>query len=562
MDKIRQFLFPIIFFTVLFILIVLPLMSSGLILTLDIPMVPKISFPHFSSGGFLFESLLALLNLLAPSSILEKIMIFSIFFLSGVGMYFFTSKRMGFAAYFAGLFYSVNPFVYERIMAGQWYFLLGYSLFPFFIGQFIRFFDRMKTKDLIITVVILTMITTISIHFSAICIVFFFFYGVIYLLFHPEKTVPIGKKLVYFILLYLILNVNWILPAILQRSDLSDSLSMFNTQDLTAFRSVPDKNLGVIFNLVSGYGFWAEANNYFILAKDLVFIWPIISLIIIAVSIWGFWKMVKTGDRGKYPLIITLVLLFIMSLDFAGGVALSYFAVTVRKLYDFLPVLYSFREPQKLIAVVMFCYAFFGSAGLSDLANKVRGYSKYAVIIVFMILPFVYTPTVLGGFWGQLKPVSYPPSWTKANNLLNSDKDDFLTLFFPWHMYMPFRFSNYRVIANPAPYFFEKPILSSQNYETKFLYTHETRPEALHIEGLLSIQRSGYNLVGQRVYERIKWGQSLSPIGVKYIILTKDDDWRDYDFLEVQSDLEKIYENNDLILYKNLSFGKEIIPED
>ena len=114
-------------------------------------------------------------------------------------------------------------------------------------------------------------------------------------------------------------------------------------------------------------------------------------------------------------------------------------------------------------------------------------------------------------------------------------------------------------MANPAVLFFDKPILSSQNYETVPLYSHDSRPEALHVEGLLSIKMKGVNLLDEPVTEEILLGSALSVIDVKYIILAKDADWKEYDFLSRQADLKKIYEGTDLVLYQNLSFGQEEI---
>jgi hypothetical protein len=141
--------------------------------------------------------------------------------------------------------------------------------------------------------------------------------------------------------------------------------------------------------------------------------------------------------------------------------------------------------------------------------------------------------------------------------LLNSDKDNFLVLSLPWHQYMPFKFSHNILIANPAAAFFDKPVLSSRNYETKYLFTHEDRAEALHVEGLLAIERKGINLLGEKVTEKLPWGESLAPIGVKYIILAKDDDWKDYGFIINSFDLEKTYEGEEMILYKNRKWSAD-----
>ena len=129
---------------------------------------------------------------------------------------------------------------------------------------------------------------------------------------------------------------------------------------------------------------------------------------------------------------------------------------------------------------------------------------------------------------------------------------------------MRFKFANNRVIANPAAFYFKKPVLSSQNYETIPLYSHDTRLEALHVDGLVSIAQKGINLLGESVYEKPKWAQDLAVIEVKYIILSKDDDWQDYNrWFKDSSDFEKVFEDEYLVLYKNLLFGKEIpLPSD
>ncbi|MEK7565536.1 MAG: hypothetical protein AAB506_00625, partial [Patescibacteria group bacterium] len=94
---------------------------------------------------------------------------------------------------------------------------------------------------------------------------------------------------------------------------------------------------------------------------------------------------------------------------------------------------------------------------------------------------------------------------------------------------------------------------SAQNYETKSLYSHDVRPESLHIEGLLSIEKERVNLAGEEVLDRIKWGESTAVIGVKYILLAKESDWETYKFLDKSRDLKKIFEDQSLILYRNLA---------
>ncbi len=551
-------LFPILLFAFLSLVIVFPLLPPGYILTMDIAFTPKLPVPVWTSSTFFFGSLLWLLNLFIPSFVLQKIMLFLVFFLAGWGMYRLIAIKYGRIGFFGGIFYAINPFVYERVMAGQWQFLLGYSLLPFVISSIIDFFNRLEKKNTLFLALWTLILLNLVVHFSLILVAMILIYGAIHAYFHQEKIPVLMKRLVLFGVIAFLFNINWLLPAILGLSGVSQTVGAFDSSDLTAFQSVPDKSLGLIFNLLSGFGFWPEAYDYFVLSKNVIFFWPLLSILVIILSFLGVVKIFQEKEKKDFPLILTLIILFILSLDLAGGVALKSSANIFYFLYDRFVPLRGLREPQKLVGIIMFCYAFFGSIGISSLLEKIKREVRHGVMLLLIILPIIYTPTVFGGFWGQLKPIFYPDSWQEVNRILREDKDDFLTLFFPWHQYTRFKFVNDRVVANPAVFFFDKPILSSQNYETDFLYSHDTRPEAFHVEGLLSIENDGVNLLGDRVDEKVDWAKDLAVVNVKYIILSKSEDWKKYDFLNRTADLEKILEEKDLVLYKNRLFGQEI----
>lgn len=541
----------IIFFALLSLAVIFPLLSPGFILTLDATAVPGRIFPaDISSASFIHSGLQSILSLGVGQGEVQKIILFLIFFLAGLGMARLCKN------YFAGILYAINPFVYERIMAGHWDFLLGYAAFPFVVSAARNFCQKPAVKTSVILAVLVTLTVSFATHWTFILAVFFLIYFISYFILNRENLFTALKYFFLFGGLCVLLNINWLLPVLLGRGSVGETIAQFTRDDLIAFQSFPDPVFGVIFNLLSGFGFWVEAQKYFILSKDVIFFWPVISLIFIFLAITGVYKIFKNRDKASLPLAVTMVVLFLAALDFAGGIALPAFAETAFWLYEKFPFLIGLREPQKLVAVIMFGYAYFGSYGLSFLADKVKPAFKFALLGFFCLLPFIYTPTMFGGFWGQLRPVEYPESWTKVNNLIvdsgrGQNDDNSLTLFFPWHQYMRFGFANNLVVANPAPRFFTKPILASENYETKSLYSHDVRPEALHIEGLLSMEKEGVNLTGDQVFDRVKWGESTAVINVKYIILAKESDWQTYGFLDKSGDLNKIYEDNSLILYQN-----------
>lgn len=551
-----------IIFIALALTIIFPLLPPGYLLSLDVFSVPqKMPWISFGLPLFFFGNFLAGLNFFLPSYWIQKLMLLTIFFLAGWGMARLVHGNRA-VKIFAGLFYAVNPFVYERVMAGHWEFLVGYAVFPLVVSAAKNFCKSPGWKSALILALLTTLSVNFANHWSIILAIFLFVYFSTYLFTHRENVLSFFKFLGLFGLVTLVLNLNWFIPALfLGDGTAGGIISQFGRGDLVMFQSVPDKNFGVIFNLLSGYGFWIEAQKYFISPKDIIFFWPIISVTFILLAVAGVYKIFKNREDSSLPFAVTLVILFLLALDFAGGVALPAFSGTVLLLYEKIPFLYGLREPQKLVAVIMFCYAYFGAVGLTFILEKVKPAWKYAVLCVFFILPFIYTPTIFGSFWGQLRPVSYPQSWFKVNEQLNKDKDKYLTLFFPWHQYMRFGFANNLVLANPAPRFFTKSILSSQNYETKSLYSHDIRPEALHIEGLLSMEKEGVNLAGEPVFDRVVWGEAIGAIGVKYIILAKESDWGTYRFLDKSRDLEKIFEDESLILYRNSAWQKDSLLE-
>ena len=76
----------------------------------------------------------------------------------------FDDKVSRWAIYAGALFYASNPFVYERLMMGQFAVLGGYALLPFFAGSLMRFLDILGWKQLWRVVAWLLAISIVSIH--------------------------------------------------------------------------------------------------------------------------------------------------------------------------------------------------------------------------------------------------------------------------------------------------------------------------------------------------------------------------------------------------------------
>ncbi len=95
-------------------------------------------------------------------------------------------------------------------------------------------------------------------------------------------------------------------------------------------------------------------------------------------------------------------------------------------------------------------------------------------------------------------------------------------------------------IATPAHIFFDKPVIKGDNMEAGSIYSSSTNPVSKYVEFLLANRNNIDNL-----------GELIAPLNVKYVILTKEVDYRAYDFLYNQTDLEHVKDTENMIVFRN-----------
>jgi hypothetical protein len=296
------------------------------------------------------------------------------------------------------------------------------------------------------------------------------------------------------------------------------------------------------------YGFWR--GNY-IYAKDLLPYWYIFFISMIVIAVYGFVSNYMDKEHGVY--IKAFGAVAVLSLLLATGIS-GPFRDAFEYLFNNVFFFKGFREPQKFVALLVLAYAYLGGSGVAEIEKTARDkkisacsisatkIATWALIVFALIIPFVYSFTIFNGFWGQMKPTDYPKDWYEVNNLLNQDRQDFNVLFFPWHLYMNFHWvpNMDKRIANPASTFFDKPIIQGENMEVGNIYSQSTNRAQSYVEFLLR-NRS----------KTTSFGELVIPLNVKYVLLTKEVDYREYLFLLNQSDLTLIKETENFYVFKN-----------
>lgn len=531
--------------------IMLPLLKPGYLLLLDFVITPKIPKPLEIQSDYPLAIMMHYLGLVIPSQGLEKILFFLVFFLSGLGMHKLIPTKNKWPKYFGAILYIFNPFVYSRFLFGHIHLLLAYAITPFFIISLFTFFKNTTLKNALRLTAFFLLIIISSIHAIFFAAILFAITGIVYLFIKwndKDRLIKTACSSIGVCTLVALFSLYWLIPYAKGETTSSKTAQGFDSRHVVGFQTTADEQLGVLVNTASMYGFWGDKEGRYLVQKDIVPGWVFLFVIIFSLSVWGTINNLKKEKLAVWVFVISGLLAFIL----AVGVAHPAFGKIYWTMYKYVPLFKGFREPQKFVALLVLSYAYLGALGVNAVLEKTNTLKGVARKIgsfapaILLLIPLLYSPAMLWGFGGQVKPVDYPKDWYATNEELNADTEDFEVLFLPWHQYMGFLFAG-RVIANPAQRFFDKPIIQGDNAEFGTIYTQNDNPTSDFIEKNILKNKSENNAIGQ----------NLNAINVKYIILAKEVDWKNYAFLDNQEDLRLIKDTGSLKIYKNLIYKNE-----
>lgn len=538
---------PHAIFAAIVLAIMLPLYRRGFIFALDMIFTPGVNLGYYLRDGaipadFPIMVLIKLLGFILPMDIIQKFILSFILFLSGFLMYRLAKKILPEKwAILSGIFYMVNPFVYERFLAGHWYILLGYAIFPLLVELFMEFLERGDKRSFVKFALLFSVFPIIALHWAYISAGFLLILGFVrYYIMRKDKLgnseyfsqARVKKFAVFSALgaaIFLVINSFWLIGFLNPTGDYRG----IGSGDFEAFKTQSDKSFGVFFNVLSLYGFWSK--GYFS-TKDFFSYWWILTPVMLFFAVYGIigFKKIGRGEGGiKKFLIPALAAIFVpvvlLSVGYGSGISKP----VIDLLREFLPGFNGFRDTEKISGLLAFSYAILVPLGGLVFARK----QKYIFWLIALV-PFASTYTILWGFSGQLKASDYPVSWYEADKMLIQDKNSKL-LFLPWHGYPNISFVDNYKISNPAPKFFKVSVVASKNTDNAYL--DESKEGVWDKKMFLLLQ--GFETLDENI-------DFLSSQGITHVALAKEADYKRYTFLERSTKIEKILERNDFALYK------------
>jgi hypothetical protein len=498
-----------------------PLLRPGLVLSIDLAETPRSTLspaywglPAGTNAGSLgrlpFDALLRLAGLVGAVQVAQKLLLVAIVFLAGLGMYRLAGRRPA-GRFFAGLLYAVNPFVLERLIAGQWFLLLSYALIPWAYSAFLATFEgdvRAAWRFALVAAIGGFADAHMAALLGLLCVVT--------LIAQPRRdgSAHLGLPLLAGALA-VCASLLWLLPT----PGLHELWTHVGRGQLELYATFADPRWGPLLTVLGLGGFWDDLTP----PATALAVWPLIALLLFALAVRG----AALAPNRRVAVAVGVCGLF--GLVAALGMASSVTRPATLWLMNHVAALRSFRETDKTVALTAFAYAFLGAGAVDDLVTAPRRRGLAPVLAALALaLPLVYGIRELGGAWGSLHAVSFPASWNQASAVLESEAANSRTLFLPFHGYLHLGFARSRVVYNPAPSFFATPILSGRSVDQNPAHQDVSDPEQTEVTALLANPA------------RPDLGRCLAALGVSHVLLAHESDWAPFRRLETRVDMRVV----------------------
>lgn len=521
-------------------LILGPLLGTGFILTLDMVFTSRFAAPMIVSNSYVLGWAMHLIALVLGGAITEKIILEAVVLMSAFGAWALLRKvglmNRPFAMASATLAYTINPFIYDRFMAGQYEVLLGYAVLPWFVRALLRFLDAPSVRSVLVLIAWAVTSSIVSIHsigwMAIVAVISFGYEGYV----HRADRAWLKSAGLWGLLgigVFAVASGYWLVPALLGHGSLAATVSGFGASDRAAFATRGGSTLGRIYNVLQLEGFWAEGRDLFFWPQDVVPFWTTLMGIIWVLVLAGVMAAWRQGRRRE---------VWIFGLTGLAGVVLGA-GIGNAWMAAHIPFFAGYREPQKFVVLTALSYAVFFGFGVCWLMGRIhRRWVAWIVGVLIFAVLLTWMRVMLWGFDQQLAPVDYPSGWNTVNTYLDSTPKSTKVLFLPWHLYMYFEFAG-RIIANPAPQYFDRTVISSSDPQYRGVAPSYT-PEQAAAAGILGRGKADGSVP-----------QQLAQLGIGYVILDRDVDYKQYRYIVDNAHMKLVSSTTTMDLYRNEAYG-------
>jgi hypothetical protein len=516
---------------VLTLVLFAPLATGGTVLLLDQSDVPV--GPHATLGAYAFGfppgltsrvpitgALLWLFRVL-PFGPVKLLPVVAYVPIAAMGMYRLVDRR-ALPAVAATTLFVVNPFTYDRAFAGQVYILLGYALLP--LAAWLATREPSWRSGAAFGLVI-SIQAALSIHFV-------FITGLVAVVALLLGRASLRQRAAMFGAagsVCLVASAYWLIPIASQ----GGALDRVTLRDVAVFQTEADPALGLLPNVIALRGFWRGSSAL----QPSLLVCVACAVALLAIAAFGARAAGSKGSDGARRRIVLTI--GVLGLLLACGAAGPFGDVFVWA-FEHVPGFRVMREPQKFLALYALGLSWCFGLGVERLVRGTQAGSvrRPALAVVLCAVPLAAAYPLVWGFWGQVRPSTYPASWTAADQIMGPGPDRILGL--PGDAYVSFPWTQGRAVANPMTSFFSRDVVCGGSVELAGLEPQTSDATSRYVSFVTSVGRDTRD-----------FGNLVAPLDVRFVVLAKTEDWARYRWLFRQRDLAVVGRWPDLVLFEN-----------
>lgn len=430
-----------------------PALAPGFVLSYDMVFVPD---PPFSSAllgltegparAVPSDAVVAVAARVIPAEILQKLILLSIFVLACSGAAALLAAcwqaRRGerpplLACLAAGVYYTWNPYLAERLIMGQWAMLLGYAGLPWVLRLLCAGPERIRPVRLVVA-----MLPGAIGGFAGMAITGLA--AVPAALARGAGRGQRARRLAVVVAACALLCLPWVIPSLIEpvRTDPAGA---------NVFAARADTPFGRLGSLVMLSGIW----NSQAVPRGYGGVPAVFWLLVVGAAVAGY--LLRARPMRLCP-----------GLGVAGVIGLAVAALGVTSpgraaLRDMISAWAGFavlRDGQQYLAALALAEAIGLGALVAWVAREVRVRSAAntapgpagAALGVFAILaPLLLVPGLAWGAGGRLHATAYPADWLTARQLIDSDPRPGSVLLLPWAEYRRYPWNEGEAVFDPWP---------------------------------------------------------------------------------------------------------------
>ncbi|MBS4754396.1 hypothetical protein KG112_16430 [Nocardioides sp. zg-ZUI104] len=428
------------------------------------------------------DALMSVLTTVVPGDLVQKAVVLGGLVLGGLGVGRLVARSVPGQTWYARAaaitLFCWNPWVYERLLIGQWAILLGYLLLPWVALAALRL--RRDPRDWAPAALTLTC--------SAVC--------------SPSSGLMAAGVLAVLALgrewgawwraalLVVVANLTWAVPAVT-----ADAARVSTDGVFAGFAARAESSAGAFASVLSLGGIWKSS---IVPAERTDAVLVVLSCLLSIAALLGWWRAGRGRSRwlalGAVALLLALV-----PVPAAGAALLEAAGERVPGL-ALLRDSHRFLAPLGLVLAVGSAHAVVALRAWVTPATR----SLWGAVVLLVVAPLLLLPSLAWGAFGELQRSTYPAEWDTVAGLVG---DEDLTVVLPWRgLYRGYDFNHRRAVLDPAPRYLPGQVLIDDRLLLEDREVPAEDPRVRAVDGALAAAEPA---------------QALRALGVRWVLLEK-----------------------------------------